>query len=163
MIDKNGKIFSKISVIDIIIVLALALCIAAAFIRFSGLLGDNTTASTQFEYVVKISKVRENTAGAALKKGGMYSSLSDGTYMGEVVSVEKKPHEGSAPLVDGTVVKSSAEERFDVYMTVRTNGKKTETALYSEGGKLIKAGATEFVATKWLAGEAEIISVNIIE
>ena len=44
IIDENGKLFRKVSIIDILIVLVILLCIAGAVIRFSGLLGDNGSA-----------------------------------------------------------------------------------------------------------------------
>jgi len=76
MIDKNGKLFSKISIIDVVIVLAIVLCVSAAFIRFSGLLGDNSTTPVELEYVIRISKIRDKSADAVLKKGALYSNLS---------------------------------------------------------------------------------------
>lgn len=163
MIDKNGKLFSKISVIDIIIVLAIILCIGAAFIRFSGLLGDNTTTPVNIEYTVKVERIREKSADAFMKKGSLYSSLSDATYLGEIVDVAVKPNESYDTLVDGTIAKTSATDRYDVYVTVKSDGKQTQTALYTSNGKHIQLGATEYIATKWVAAESKIVNVKISE
>lgn len=161
MIDKNGKLFSKISIIDIVIVLALVLCIMAAFIRFSGLLGDNSTTPVEFEYVIKVKQIRDKSADAILKKGDLYSNLSDAAYMGEIISAEKKANEDYPTLVDGSIIKTSAQDRYDVYATVKASGKQTKTALYTDDGKRIEVGSLEYVATKWVAAEAEIVSVTI--
>jgi len=161
MIDKNGKLFSKISIIDVVIVLAIVLCVSAAFIRFSGLLGDNSTTPVEFEYVIKISKIRDKSADAVLKKGALYSNLSDGAYFGEIISAEKRPNEDFPTLADGSIIKTSAQDRYDVYATVKTSGKQTKTALYTSGGKKIEVGSLEYVSTKWVAAAAEIVSVTI--
>lgn len=163
MIDKNGKLFSKISIIDIVIVLAVILCIAGAFIRFSGLLGDNKTASVDFEYVVKIQQIKEKSAAAVEKKGEVYSNLSDKSYFGEIVDVKTVPNESYSVMYDGSVKKTHAPDRYDVYATIKTSGKSTGTALYTSGGKKIEVGSYEYIATKWVAAGAEIISVNILD
>ena len=163
MIDKNGKLFSKISIIDILILLAILLCIGAAFVRFSGLLGDNKSTPVQIEYTLKVNQVRDKSADALLKKGELYSSLSDGAYMGTVVNAEKKQNDDYSTLVDGSIVKTSAADRYDVLVTVQIDGRQTGTALYSKGGKRIEVGSLEYIATKWVAAEAEIKSVKITE
>lgn len=162
MIDKNGKLFSKISIIDILIILAVILCIAGAFIRFSGLLGNNNTTSVDFEYVMRIQQIREESADALLKKGEVYSNLSDGAYMGTIIAAEKRPNDDYAELYDGSIVKTSAKDRYDVYITVSVSGKQTPTALYTSDGKRIEVGSLEYIATKWVAAEAEIVSMNIL-
>lgn len=161
MIDKNGKLFSKISIIDIIIVLAIVLCIGAAFIRFSGILGDNRTQAVDFEYVVKIKQIRDTSAVAVEKGGDVYSNLSDASYMGEIISVQAVPNDDYSALIDGTIVETSATDRYDVYATVKASGKQTGTALYTDSGKRIEVGSLEYIATKWVAAEAEIVSVSI--
>lgn len=163
MIDKNGKLFSKISIVDILIVLAIILCIAAAFIRFSGLLGDNQTTPVNFEYVVKIQQIREKSAEAVEKKGHVYSNLSDKSYFGEIVDVKVEENENTTIMYDGTVKKTHVPDRYDVYATIRTNGKSTGTALYTSGGKKIEIGSYEYIATKWVAAGAEIVSINILD
>lgn len=162
MIDKNGKLFSKISIIDVLIILAVIICIAAAFVRFSGLLGSNSTSPVEFEYVMKIQRIREGSADAVLKKGEVYSNLSDAAYMGTITDAQKRPNDDYAELYDGSIVKTSAENRYDVYVTVKAKGKQTPTALYTNDGKRIEVGSLEYIATKWVAAEAEIMSVNIL-
>ncbi len=72
IIDKNGKLFHKVSVVDILIILVILLCIAGAFIRFSGLLGDNKATPVQIEYVLKVNQVRDKGADALMKKRASY-------------------------------------------------------------------------------------------
>lgn len=163
MIDKNGKLFSKISIIDIVIILALILCIAGAYVRFSGLLGNNTTTPTEFEYVMKIEQIREKSAEAVMKKGALYSNLADNSYMGEIIDVRKEANTHYINMPDGTIVKATAPERYDVYATVRVHGKHTGSALYTDSGKRIEVGSLEYIATKWVAAGAEIVSVKFVD
>lgn len=163
MIDKNGKILSKISIIDIVIVLAVVLCIAGAFIRFSGLLGDNKTSPVEFEYVIRLQQVREKSAEAVAKKGCVYSNLADNSYMGEITDVQIVPNDDYSVIADGSIVKTSAPDRYDVYATVKVSGKQTGTALYTSSGKLIEVGSLEYIATKWVAAGGEIVSVSFLD
>lgn len=163
IIDKNGKLFHKVSVVDILIILVILLCIAGAFIRFSGLLGDNKATPVQIEYVLKVNQVRDKGADALMKKGELYSSLSDEAYMGTIVNVEKNVNDDYSVLVDGSIVKTSATDRYDVLITVQVDGRQTGTALYTKNGKRIEVGSLEYIATKWVSAEAEIKSVKITE
>ena len=163
IIDKNGKLFHKVSVVDILIILVILLCIAGAFIRFSGLLGDNKATPVQIEYFLKVNQVRDKGADALMKKGELYSSLSDEAYMGTIVNVEKNVNDDYSVLVDGSIVKTSATDRYDVLITVQVDGRQTGTALYTKDGKRIEVGSLEYIATKWVSAEAEIKSVKITE
>lgn len=147
IIDKNGKLFHKVSVVDILIILVILLCIAGAFIRFSGLLGDNKATPVQIEYVLKVNQVRDKGADALMKKGELYSSLSDEAYMGTIVNVEKNVNDDYSVLVDGSIVKTSATDRYDVLITVQVDGRQTGTALYTKNGKRIEVGSLEYIAT----------------
>lgn len=161
IIDENGKLFRKVSIIDILIVLVILLCIAGAVIRFSGLLGDNGSTPVQIEYVLRVRQIRDESVNAIMKKGELYSSLSDEAYLGTVTNVEKLENEDYSELIDGTIVKTSAVDRYDVLITVQVDGKQTGSALYTTDGKRIEVGSLKYVATKWASMEAEIKSVQI--
>lgn len=163
IIDENGKLFRKVSIIDILIVLVILLCIAGAVIRFSGLLGDNNSSPVKIEYVLQVKQIRDKSVDAIMKKGELYSSLSDEAYLGTITNVEKHINDDYSELVDGTIVKTSATDRYDVLITVQVDGKQTGSALYTKDGKRIEIGSLEYVATKWASLEAEVKSVNIIE
>lgn len=163
IIDENGKLFRKVSIIDILIVLVILLCIAGAVIRFSGLLGDNNSSPVKIEYVLQVKQIRDKSVDAIMKKGELYSSLSDEAYLGTITNVEKHSNDDYSELVDGTIVKTSATDRYDVLITVQVDGKQTGSALYTKDGKRIEIGSLEYVATKWASLETEVKSVNIIE
>lgn len=163
IIDENGKLFRKVSIIDILIVLVILLCIAGAVIRFSGLLGDNNSSPVKIEYTLQVKQIRDKSVDAIMKKGELYSSLSDEAYLGTITNVEKHSNDDYSELVDGTIVKTSATDRYDVLITVQVDGKQTGSALYTKDGKRIEIGSLEYVATKWASLEAEVKSVNIIE
>lgn len=99
IIDENGKLFRKVSIIDILIVLVILLCIAGAVIRFSGLLGDNGSTPVQIEYVLRVRQIRDESVNAIMKKGELYSSLSDEAYLGTVTNVEKLENEDYSELM----------------------------------------------------------------
>ena len=163
IIDEHGKLFRKVSIIDILIVLVILLCIAGAVIRFSGLLGDNNSSPIKIEYTLQVKQIRDKSVDAIMKKGELYSSLSDEAYLGTITNVEKHSNDDYSELVDGTIVKTSATDRYDVLITVQVDGKQTGSALYTKDGKRIEIGSLEYVATKWASLEAEVKSVNIIE
>ena len=71
--------------------------------------------------------------------------------MGTIVNVEKNVNDDYSVLVDGSIVKTSATDRYDVLITVQVDGPADGTALYTKDGKRIEVGSLEYIATKWVS------------
>ena len=68
ILDKNGKLFGKINIIDVAVILVAIAVVIGVFVRFTGGAGKIVKETKKIEYVVQISGVRGYTVDALEKK-----------------------------------------------------------------------------------------------
>ena len=161
-INKEGKLFGKISVIDIFVILVI---IVAAFGVYTRFIAGNETVETNYskiEYQMKVKKVREASV-KALEKGGSIQDSITKEYMGEIVSVEAVPCMEEQKMADGTFVMSEVPERFDVYITLNVDGSSNKAGYYTKDNKNLCVGSSLIVSSKFAETTGEIISIGEIE
>ncbi len=161
--DKNGKVFGKISLIDIGIALLVIVCAAGIYLRFAGGISELTAQSVEIEYVYEVKQIRQTSVEALAKKGNFYNKAAGQDYMGTITDVKAVPNEDSSTLVNGRIVKTSAPERFDALVTVRVRGKQTANAIYTASNQPVEAGSHVYLTSKWAACEGDIKSVKILD
>ncbi|MDR1299979.1 MAG: DUF4330 domain-containing protein [Oscillospiraceae bacterium] len=117
LIDERGRLFGKISVIDVVVILVAAATIFAAYAKFNVVGGPTVTINTvPVTYKVIIRSVR-NTSAALLREGDTLFS-DNGFNMGKITAVDVTGATTTAPKADGTYVKVTIENRYDVELTV---------------------------------------------
>lgn len=163
LIDKNGKLFGKLSVIDLGILLIVVLCIVGVVLRFSGGLTDLSSQSIELEYVYEVKQIRQPGVDALSKMGEVYSKSANDAPMGTITQVNAVANDDFSILADGTIVQTSAPERYDVLVTIRVSGKQSDNALFTASSQRLEAGSHEFLFTKWVACEGDIKSVRIVK
>lgn len=161
MIDKNGKLFGKISIIDVCFILVMIAVIFGIYMRFSSGAGKIVTTPTKFEYVVKVSNVREFTVNALQKKGLITDKKSE-TVLGEIIDIKVENAEMDSVTADGEIVNSSLPERYTCYVTVRSDGKEGETGYFNAKNDEISVGKTLNIFTKYVSTTGMIESIDII-
>ncbi len=141
-IDEKGKIFGKISVIDLaLIVLIIAAC---AFIGVK-FFGNNSTGSKSIEcsYVVKIKNIRESSVKHLKVGDTLYND--DNAYMGVI---EKDPQYTKATDTevknDGSFAVSEIPEKVDVLLTIKGSGLKNTNGFYLDGKVALLIGTERF-------------------
>ena len=66
--DKNGKIGGKVSIIDILVVVLVVAVIVGIVARYGSSVTGAVKSNKQFEYVLKVERVRQYTVDALRKK-----------------------------------------------------------------------------------------------
>ena len=130
-IDEKGKIFGKINVIDLALIVLIIAAGAFVGVKFFG----NSSADTQTlecSYVVKIENIKE-TSLKYLKTGDtLYND--DNAFMGVI---EKEPEYVNATEIaiknDGSYAEAELPERVDVLLTIRGEGMKNSNGFYLDG------------------------------
>lgn len=130
-IDERGRIFGKVSVIDIFAVLFAVAMVFAFYLRF---FASETTSIREndtdtFTYTVKIDGVRQWTVDGFHEGEKLWDSDND-TLLGTILSIETTPAEGEVVLVDGTTVVATKDNRYDVYLTVEAEGLISNSGRY---------------------------------
>ncbi len=159
--DKNGKMFGKISFIDIGFILVAAAMIFGIYMRFSSGAGKIITTPTEFEYVVKVSNVRRFTVDALNKRG----SITDAKFqkvLGEIVDVKVEDTEMESVTSAGEVVNTVLPERYTCYVTIHSDGKEGESGYFNSMNDEISVGRGTSIYTKYVSTSGGIESIEII-
>lgn len=161
--NKNGKLFGKISIIDIIVVVCVVVLAFGIYAKFTSS-SDAVTSSekAEIEFVYKVKSVRDYTV-KGFEKGGSFYDSDTKEYMGEVVSVSADPAVMDVNLVDGTYTTVDVPDKYDAYVTVRVSGKYNSLGYYTDGNKYIAAGSTLNAWSKYTNTGGEIVAVHEAE
>lgn len=132
IIDENGRLFGKISVIDILFILVVIAVCAAFYVKFNVL--DVTSKAADMvpiTYRVTVYGVRDYTI-QALKAGDLLydNDNSGGQPIGAITDISVQDAVRAVELTDGTIVNGPVEGCYDVTLTVRAEGIVSETGRY---------------------------------
>ena len=123
-IDRNGRLFGKVSVIDLIVV-AVVLVLAVALNMKNNHLSHTSTSVTNdpITYQVLVSGSRNYVADAIREGDLMFDQdRSSGGTLGKILSIEVLPGSKMAELNDGTVEVIPAEDCVNLLLTVQGEG-----------------------------------------
>ena len=162
LIDTKGKLFGKISVIDIAIVLCV-LCLLATFAL--NLFGkDNAPVSSvndvKYSAVFKVYNMYEPYTEPFKIGDTLYSSA--GTLIGEIVEISQKPAYSKLKLADGTYKDFSDGTLIDYYVTVEGVGSDTDSTIKADGTFSLIPNTDMMVSSKLYYGNAVVLSVEKI-
>lgn len=124
IIDRNGRLFGKVSVIDVLVV-AVVLVLAAALNMKNNHLSHTSTSVTNvpITYQILVSGTR-NYVGDTIQEGDLLyeKDRNSGGALGTIVSVEVLPSSRIAEFIDGTVDMVPAEDSSNLLLTVQGEG-----------------------------------------
>lgn len=159
--DKNGKLFGKINIVDFCVVLVVILFAAGIGVRFLSRASEYVKTPKTYEYTVSVSGVREFTV-QALEKMGNITDEDGNMVVGEIVSVERVPYEVQVVTVDGEVKETVMPERLKCNVTIRAEGKESNECYFTKDDVEISVGRTVEVISKYVNTSGVISSVEVI-
>lgn len=133
IINSNGKIFGKVSIIDILIVLLVIIAIVAAYLRLNKNVDKVADDPVDFYYTISIKEIRENNKDNLIKDINKEFFLNGDVShsMGILESYEILDAKSTITLTDGSVVESVVPEKYDVYLTFKINGFEMDDGYYT--------------------------------
>lgn len=143
IMDKQGKIFGKVSIVDIFVVLVVIIGVIGVFatkakLDDGKLLSDDSkmliktsAENEQLEIKLKAKEVRDVTRDSIIVGDDVYLVAND-KLLGTVSRVESEPSERNVVSNDGTVYKAVVPDRYDITIVVETDGKKKEEGFYTD-------------------------------
>ena len=129
MIDEKGRLFGKINIVDLLVILVIIIGAAVIGVKFlkpgsSGIVGGSST--THVEYTVLVESVQpevyENVK--AFVEAGDATLMASGELLdGQVTAVEAKPHGGDITVsTSGDTVSLTADKGLlDLTFTIECN------------------------------------------
>lgn len=145
ILDKKGKFFGKISIVDIaiIVVAILAVVVVASKVAQPIRSGSSEKGDT-IHYTVQVKKIRDASFNAVHKGDNLYDKET-GAYVGKITAKEKAPATDLVQKTDGSYVTAEIPERYDMTITIEVNGRKTDAGFYMDGKKeLLKNADIDF-------------------
>ena len=161
IIDEHGRVFGKISVIDVAVILIVVLIGAALFIKYNVLdASDKSSGTEPITYTVTVYGVRDYTVDA-LKPGDLlYDKNNSGGYpIGTITDVQTAGAKKASELSDGTIVLGNKIGYMDITLTVqadvtRSTGKYLVNRTYE-----LNTNSKRMFTTKYCTFEATITGI----
>ena len=158
-IDENGRLFGKISFIDVVVLLAVAAVVLTFLLKPEVIV--STTGSTDtvpVEYTIVARDIRRNIAETFRPDDTLYTE--GGVAIGKITEVKSEQAKLITQLVDGRYIEAIVESKVDAYITVmadcsHSNGRyyagRTFELFVNQNGKYL---------TKYVAFPATMTEIN---
>lgn len=144
MIDKKGKLFGKINIIDLLFLIILVVAVVGGASRFKdSAISVESTSKGRMTFLV--DEVRMPTAENITEGQELYS-YDKGIYMGKIVGKTVKPYEDAVEY-EGQWVKAPVPDKYAVYVDVDVDIKESDKS-YVVGSEEIRIGNEYRVKTK---------------
>ncbi len=174
ILDKNGKLFGKVSIVDILVLLVIIVGIAGAlltvsYIKNEKVVSDSSkmlistqTESDKLEIGLKLYGVRDITRDAIVVGDSVYSTKTD-DLIGVITRIDSEPATQNIATDNGEIINTVIPEKYNVTIIVETNGKETDTGFYTDTGVHILYGKDYEIKTSTIKSTPIVSSVSIIK
>ncbi len=161
LLDEKGKLFGKISIVDIGVLLLIVALLGGVWYRFFAI--DKHSNAAKFdtlEYTFALAEgVRQQSVDAIIVGADVYDVKTD-TPMGKIVGKEVIPAVEQLTKADGTVVWAEKPGRFNVHVKVQVPGIETAYGFRANGRLDINREQQQVLDTQLIVMETKIVDVK---
>ena len=141
MIDDKGRVKGRISIIDIILVVALLVLSAGfAYRNLSPRLAPIVNPTDVFYVTITQTRLRHFVTDA-IDVGDVVFRQHERNPIGRVTHIELRPAFDYMLKTDGTVVLAEMEDRHTIFITVEAMGSITERGFFINGNDHVAPGS----------------------
>lgn len=158
MIDQKGKLLSKISIIDILIIGIL--CFGGFF--FIDMFKEEVIVEAAKDEVIFVFEAKNTTPSfyESIEIGTKVYNSSRNYYVGEVIDVKQEPLKvWTEDIINGEFKVIEDPNRYTVHITIKSEGTNSDTAIYA-GQELIKVGHIFPIKGKGFASNGVVIGIE---
>jgi len=138
IIDKRGRIFGVINIIDLFISIVLIVLIgfgAYKVLKVNPTVAVNTEKVTMVYFIQEVRDVTYN----AIEEGEIAKDYDKNTVYGKVVKKEALPAKKMINTADGRMVEAEIPDRFDVKIYIEGDAVVSKTGVYM-GNQEVRVG-----------------------
>lgn len=158
-IIENRKLFGKINIIDICIILLILVILVFAYMYF-GRTTVNVTKTDKYTFQYEMQNVPEQIANS-VKIGDKVYDNETNAYIGEVVNVEVSEHMvRSVNHETNEFVNSPFPDKYNVVMTIENNLADTGKDLKTVDDYVVKVGKHVYLRGGIYAGSGYIVYIE---
>ena len=160
IIDSKGRLFGKISVIDIAVIIVVLFLCAAVYMRFFVLETTSKTADTNtIRYSVMAYSLRDCMVDNIKVGDDLYEAVGN-TYVGKITNIEKTESKSWNTKEDGTYALGTLEDRYDLIIDVEADGIITDGRYFVNRTYEISANIEKEFYTKYCQIELVIMEIK---
>ncbi len=155
IIDRNGRLFGKISVIDIVVVLLVAVLAVAFYVKNNRLDASKADGADETITVTMLAENLPMNAVDALRVGDKVydKERNSGGAIGVITNIEILPAGTTEELSDGTFARLTNEDGRNVVLTIQgkgtvINGRYILNRVYELGANAKRSFYTPYVTFK---------------
>ena len=157
LIDRDGRLFGKISVIDVIVLAVVVVLVAAVFTKTRMPQTGATVSTVPVVYTMRVQNQPEYMLDAIQVGDQLFDEArSTGGSLGTITDVQVSDGTYQASLNDGTVAMVPAEGYYDLLLTIE--GEALVNRVYALGVNTNRA----FI-TKYASFTGRVMSIRISE
>lgn len=162
IIDEKGRLFSKISIVDIAVLVFVICAVAFVGLKFFAPAGNLTGAGqVDCEYTFKVENIRQASVTALEKSVGMNVTDSSGVFLGTLKEIESvAPYKSAVTKPDGSMLQAEIPEKFELVGTVGVSGIKTTDSLMVSNKRELSVGSHLSITTPEITVEVVITKIN---
>jgi len=163
MIDNSGRIKGRISIVDIVLVVAILAVLAGfAYRHMSDRIQQILWADTPIQVTV-IGEGLRHFITDSVSYGDVFFRQNERTPIGTVVGIEIEPAEDIMFLSDGTAVMAVSEARYTIRITLDATGSVVDGRGYFINGldHLAPGGEIALISNRVFIPRGRIYSVEI--
>lgn len=155
MIDKNGKLFGKISIVDLLILILVA--VLAIGLIFRVVNKSAISGNSNFKTVLKIEDVRQFTVDAIQVGDVIYEQHAN--EIGVVSNVEIGEATEIMEDMKGEAFLAPLDQRYNLIITLDTTGRISDKGYYANGNRQLSIGGDLPIQSKYVYTSSRIIDV----
>ena len=141
LIDEKGRLFGKISLIDLIVILAVpALILGFVYNRRQQSVQDIIRADAPLFITFVAEGVRPFTVDAVTVGDVIFRRDEASHPIGTIVHVDVDTHYVAQPTTDGTVLRAPVEGFYNLYITIEGQGSITNLGYFLGGTQQMSPG-----------------------
>ena len=124
IMDNNGRLFGKISIIDVLVIAVVAVLAVAMYLKTNTMTHTSTALpSDVIEYEVKVQNVQPYVAEAIRVGDKVYDEDNPSVgCVGEITAVETMPGTEQVTFRDGTADIVTTQDTVDLRVSIRGEG-----------------------------------------
>lgn len=148
IIDSDGRLFSKINIIDFLVLIILFIVACASIYRFKGSINNINKGSRIIYYRVKIQDVKKSSSKFYKKNLDIYDSNTR-TCIGRIKNIKIKDFYDYILDTKGIIHKVKKPDRIEIILDIKSKGIETNQAYLLNGTYELKVGSAIYLLTKY--------------
>lgn len=158
IIDKKGRLFGLINIVDLLIIILLLALVAVGVKRFGNKAAVGEATTKKGVITAEIKDVRDVTA-KNVKVGDPIYDYDKGTLIGKILTAEVEPYKDETEY-QGKFYNSEVPGKYRVIMTIDADIKETQD-FYQVGTEQIRIGAEMRIKNKSITSFMTILGIEV--